>query len=191
MGLVSENLLTKGFSGRIGDEIVFRQVKTRKGEMLTRFAKRPRKRLTVTEGEAEQRSLFKDAATYARTKLLYPEIKADYVLRAKQAGLKSAYVAAITDFLKEPSISEIDASYYQGVVGDVIWIFSLDDFKIQKMTITLQLADGSVIESGDAMLEAGRWKYIITQANAALAGTKVQALVTDRPGKQAVLEKVV
>lgn len=191
MGLVSENLLTKGFSGRIGDEIVFRQVKTRKGEMLTRFAKRPRKRLTVSEGEAEQRSVFKAAATYARTKLLYPEIKADYVLRAKQAGLKSAYVAAITDFLKEPSISEIDASYYQGVVGNVIWIFSLDDFKIQKMTITLQRADGSVIESGDAMLEAGRWKYIITQANAALAGTKVQALVTDRPGKQAVLEKVV
>ncbi len=191
MGIVNENLLTKGFSGKIGDEIVFRQVKTRTGEVRTRFAKRPRKRELLSPKEIARQSVFKEAATYARTKLLYPDIKADYLARAKQAGLKSAYVAAITDFLKAPSIAQIDTGYYTGVVADVIWVIVLDDFKIQKLTVTLQRPDASVIESGDAVLEEGKWKYVVTQANAAVAGTKVIALATDRPGKQAKLEKVV
>ena len=190
MGIVNENLLTKGFSGKIGDEIVFRQVKTRTGEVVTRFAKRPRKRDATTVREGEQRSVFQAAARYARTKLLYPDIKADYEMRAKLAGFKSAYVAAMTDFLKEPSITQIDTDLYKGVVGEVIWIISLDDFKIQKMTVTLQRPDGSVLESGEAVLEVGKWKYVTTQANANPAGTKVKALAVDRPGKVAVLEVV-
>lgn len=190
MGIVDENLLTKGFRGRIGDEIVFRQVKTRTGEFTTRFSKRPRKKAEVTAGEVAQRSVFRAATTYARTKLLYPDIKADYEARAKMAGLKSAYLAAMTDYLKKPSITTIDTEYYHGVVSDVIWLISLDDFKIQKMTVTLQRADGSEIETGDAVLDAGRWKYVITQANAVVAGTKVIARATDRPGKEALLEKV-
>ena len=191
MGIVSENLVTKGFSGKIGEEIVFRQVKTRTGEVRTRFAKQARKREVLTPKELERQSVFKEAATYAKTKLRYPEIKADYAARASQAGLKSAYVAAVTDFLKAPSITVIDTAYYKGVVGDVIWIIVLDDFKIQKMTVTLQRPDGSVIEAGEAVLDAERWQYVITQVNAVPAGTKVIAVATDRPGKNATLEKVV
>jgi hypothetical protein len=190
MGSVNENLLTKGFSGKVGNEIVFRQVKTRTGELRTQVSKRPRKRELLSPKEVAQQAVFKQAATYAKTKLLYPDIKADYAARAKQAGLKSAYVAAITDFLKAPSITLIDTDYYKGVVGDVIWVIVLDDFKIQKATVTLQRADGTVIESGDAVLDAGKWKYVITQVNAAVPGTKVIATVIDRPGKQAMLEKV-
>lgn len=182
MGKVKENLLTKGFSGKIGDEIVFRQVGNR-----TLFAKRPRRRIGSTS--TPQRDLFAKAVVFAKTMLLDPAIRADYQNRAKLAGLASAYSAAVTDYLKAPKINSIDTDYYKGAVGDVIWIIALDDFKLQSMTITLQRADGSVIESGLAILEEGRWKYVATQANAE-AGIKIIAVATDRPGKEAHLEKV-
>lgn len=184
MGKVKENLLTKGFSGRIGDEIVFRQVGNR-----TLFAKRPRKRTSIAPSQQAQRDFFSKAVVFAKTMLLDPLIRADYQNRAKLAGLASAYSAAVTDYLKAPKINSIDTDYYKGAVGDIIWIIALDDFKLQSMTVTLQRADGSVIESGAAVLQEGRWKYIATQANA-IAGTKVLVVATDRPGKQAQLEKV-
>lgn len=184
MGKVKENLLTKGFSGKIGDEIVFRQVGNR-----TMVAKRPRKSTIVSPKQQPQRDLFAKAVVFAKTMLLDPAIRADYQNRAKLAGLASAYSAAVTDYLKAPKINSIDTDYYKGAVGDVIWIIALDDFKLQSMTVTLQRADGSVIESGLAILEEGRWKYVVTQANAE-AGIKVIAVATDRPGKEARLEKV-
>jgi hypothetical protein len=133
MGKVKENLLTKGFSGRIGDEIVFRQVKNR-----TVFAKRPRKSTIITPNQVSQRELFAKAVVFAKTMLLDPAIRADYQNRARQAGLASAYSAALTDYLKAPKINAIDTDYYKGAVGDVIWIVALDDFKIQRLTVTIQ-----------------------------------------------------
>ncbi|HPH45920.1 MAG TPA: hypothetical protein PKU83_02875 [Chryseolinea sp.] len=58
------------------------------------------------------------------------------------------------------------------------------------MDVTLHNADGSVLETGAAVLEDGRWKYIATKANAVLAGTKIVAHAKDRSGKEATLEKV-
>lgn len=185
MGQVKENLLTKGFSGSIGDEIVFRQVGNR-----TMFGKRPRKRTVLSPGTQAQSDIFKKAVLYAKTKLLDPAIRADYAARAKQAGFKSAYVAALTDYLKDPVINSLETDYYTGAVGDIIWIISLVDFKIQHMTVTVYLPNGTVLETGVAVLEEGRWKYVTTQANAVLAGTKVVALAKDLPGKQTTLEKV-
>jgi hypothetical protein len=70
--------------------------------------------------------------------LLDPVIRADYQNRARQAGLASAYSAALTDYLKAPKINAIDTDYFKGAVGDVIWIVALDDFKIQRLTVTIQ-----------------------------------------------------
>lgn len=182
MGKVKENLLTKGFSGKIGDEIVFRQVGNR-----TLFAKRPRKRL-ITEPTPQQ-ELFAKAVVFAKTMLLDPAVRADYQNRAKLAGLASAYSAAVTDYLKLPKIDSIDTDYYKGAVGDIIWVIALDDFKLQTMTVTLFRADGSEIESGAAVLENGRWKYVAQQAHADLPGTRVVVTATDRPGREAQLEK--
>lgn len=185
MGNVKENLLTKGFSGRIGDEIVFRQVGDR-----TMFSKRPRKREVLSAGTQAQSAIFKKAVLYAKTKLLDPAIRADYKARAKAAGFKSAYVAALTDYLKEPVIDSIETDYYTGAIGDIIWVISLANFKVQSMTVTLYLPDGTVLETGAPVLEDGRWKYIATKVNAVVAGTKVVVTAKDRPGKQASLDKV-
>ena len=185
MGSVKDNLLTKGFSGRIGDEIVFRQVGKR-----TLVAKRPRRSTLLTPGQEAQRELFRKAVTFAKTMMLNPEVKADYEVRARLAGLASAYSAAVTDYLKVPQLSSIDSDYYQGAVGDVIWVIALDDFKLQRVTVAIERADGSVLESGEAELSNGRWKYEATQANASVVGSKVVVTAIDRPGRVALLEKL-
>jgi hypothetical protein len=183
MGFVKENLLTKGFSGRIGDEIVFRQLGNR-----TLFAKRPRKRTNLVQ--SAQTTRFSKAVLYAKTVLLDEAIRAAYVEAALHAGLNSAYVAAVTDYLKNPMIVLVFTDLYKGVAGDLIWITALDDFKIQRVTVTLQQPNGTLIEAGQAVAESGRWKYITTQSNATVAGTKVIVTAKDRPGQEAVAEKV-
>jgi hypothetical protein len=184
MGKVKNNLLTKGFSGRIGDEIVFRQVGDR-----TLFAKRPRASTVLSPAQEAQRNLFGKAVVFAKTMMLDPAIKADYENRARLAGLGSAFSAAITDYLRAPGITSIETDYYKGAPGDAIWVVALDDFKLQRVVVTVQRSDGSVLETGEAVLESGRWKYLATEPNAALPGTKIAVVATDRPGKEAVLEK--
>jgi hypothetical protein len=184
MGQVKENLLTKGFSGRIGDEIVFRQVGNR-----TLFAKRPRKREEITPTPQTER--FAKAVLYAKTVLFDPAVKEEYERMAEQAGFNSAYIAALTDYLKAPEIGLVHTDLYTGAIGSLIWITAVDDFKIKQVTVTLQRADGSVIETGEAISEDGRWKYAATQLNDVLIGTKVLVLAKDRAGKEATAEKVI
>lgn len=185
MGNVKDNLLTKGFSGKIGDEIVFRQVGNR-----TLFAKRPRKRTSLTANQEVQQSRFRDAVFYAKTVLLDAAMKTMYENLAKQFNLRSAYNAAVTDFLKEPKVAFVYTDNYKGEVGNVLFITTVDDFKIKTLTVTLMRADNSIIETGEAIAEQGQWKYVTTQVNAAIAGTKLTILAKDRPGKETTFEKV-
>jgi hypothetical protein len=185
MGLVKENLLTKGFSGRIGDEIVFRQVGNR-----TMFAKRPRKRTTLTPGQAAHQQQFQKAVYYAKSALLDPAVKAVYQSMANEASLRSAFNAAVTDYLKEPQIASVYTDNYSGEKGVVLFIATVDMFKIQNVIVTIKRADGTVIETGQAIRDQENWKYVTTQPNASVPGTKIIVQAKDRPGKQATLEKV-
>jgi signal peptidase I len=185
MGNVKENLLTKGFSGKIGDEIVFRQVGNR-----TMFAKRPRKRTTFTPNQATQRTIFRDAVLFAKAALLDPATRAEYNDVAEAFSLRSAFNAAITDYLKHPEIALVYTNSYKGEVGNVIFILAKDAFKVKSATVTLQRADGTLIETGPAVAEQGQWKYIATQANDPVAGTRVIVNVKDRLGKETNDEKV-
>jgi len=185
MGIVKNNLATKGFSGGLGDEFVYRQIKDR-----TFFAKAPRKRSVITPGMEAAKARFQEAVYYAKTVLMDPAIREDYATRAKEAGLGSAYQAALTDFLKAVKIASFNTDSYQGNIGNPIYIQAADDFKIQQLTVTLQRADGTVIESGAAVRQQTGWLYQATQANATRAGTKVIIQAKDRPGKQVTEERI-
>jgi hypothetical protein len=186
MGKVKENLLTKGFSGRIGDEIVFRQVGDR-----TMFAKRPRKRATLTPGQAAHRAQFQKAVYYSKSVLLDPAVRAEYEALAKEANLKSAYTAVVTDYLKEPQIASVFTDNYKGEAGVAIYVAAVDHFKLKQVTVTIKRADGTIIETGPATREAENWKYVVTQPNANVAGTRFVINANDRPGKQTTFEKVI
>jgi hypothetical protein len=183
MGSVKENLLTKGFSGKIGDEIVFRQVRNR-----TLFAKRPRKRNNPLPTEQSER--FAKAVLYAKTALADPALRTEYENVAFLGGLNSAYVAALTDYLRKPVISLVYTDQYTGAIGEVIWITAQDDFKITSVEVSLQRPDGSVVETAQAVAEGGRWKFTSTKVNAVRTGTKVIVKAKDRPGQEVMVEQV-
>lgn len=185
MGIVKENLLTKGFSGKIGDEIVFRQI-----DGTTRFAKRPRKRTTLTPNQAAKQEKFTAAVFYAKASLLNETTRAAYVELAKLANLKSAYTAAVLDYLSEPTIALVHTDAYKGDEGDVIFILGEEHFKLHQVEVTITLANGTVVESGAATRQENDWMYVATQANAAVAGSKIVVKAKDRIGKESTFEKV-
>jgi len=185
MGIVKENLATKGFSGGLGDEFVYRQIKNR-----THFAKRPKKSSVITPNQQAARERFQQGVYFAKAVLMDPAIREDYATRAKEAGLASAYQTALSDFLKPLKIASIRTDGYLGVVGQPIFIVAADDFKIQTLTVTLQRENGTMIESGPAIKEVSGWVYLAKQANATRAGTKVIVRAKDRPGKEATEERI-
>jgi hypothetical protein len=185
MALVKHNQVTKGVSGKFGDDIVFKQLGKR-----TIFSARPRKATVVSEKMKAHRERFKKATRYAKSSLADPLLKAEYEAIAREREIASAFAAAVGDYLKAPEISSITTDTYTGQVGGIISIEASDALKLTAVKVTISQNDGTVLESGDATLTQGahEWKYVSTVSNASLAGTKVKAQAFDRPGRETMKE---
>src|SRR4051794_34250514 len=113
MAKTHDNNLTEGLSGRIG-QVVYRQLL---GETIA--CKKPRKRTSdLSEAEKAVRSLFKQAAVYAKNCIANTEKLLFYKSFVKKG--RSAYLVAMTDFLKPPVIGEIKFAAYNGSIGSSI-----------------------------------------------------------------------
>lgn len=185
MGKIKGNVLTKGFSGSFGEDLVFRQVDNK-----TFFA---RKSVSTKAPSAEQvaiRNRFTEASIYASTAIVHPITLEDYTEMAKLQGFRTAYLAAVTDFLTEPEISGVITSHYTGAVGQMIVISPKTLYKVTAVDVTIVAADGSVLESGPAQHHFGKFRYLSTVANPVLAGSKLVLKARDRQGKEQTNEVV-
>jgi predicted HTH transcriptional regulator len=91
MGRVKNNVLTKGFSGRIGKEIIFKQIN---GE--TFYGKySDRSNIQYSKEQLKVKKIFADAAKYASDIVNDPVRKAAY----KSKGRYSVYHSALADFM--------------------------------------------------------------------------------------------
>ena len=152
MALVVANELVKGISGIIGDDLCFRQIGGR-----TFIVKRPRRRPTCTKNQSKQRSRFNQAVYYARTILKDPAKREEYAVQAREANLRSAYLAAMQDAMCNPEITDIYTESYHGNAGDPLVIAAAEPFKITEATVAINTADGSVIEMGQAVRCRNVW----------------------------------
>lgn len=172
------NDLVKGSSGRIGDQLVYRQ---RGGKTI--IAKRPRpKTKPDTTGQIATRELFYNAVLYAKTVIANEATKAIY--QAKTQGNQTAYNLAVSDFCKAPEIKLCNSSDYTGLVGQVISIRATDDFKVESVRLEINDSSNAAIEEGAAVLGTNGvdWIYTTTAANALLEGTKLIVSAADIPG---------
>jgi len=188
MSKVELNALVNGFSGRIGNAVF-----VRRGNR-TLLSSRPKKRTSEpTEKEKAQRDLFRRAAAYAKARMSDPAAKAEYAAIAANKESISAFTAAVTDYLKAPVIDAVKTDAYTGKINDVISAKVSDSFKIISVKATITLPTGVVLETGAATFDAValEWKYVATQANNTLAGTKIKFTATDRPGNETSIEKVI
>ena len=187
MALIKENDLTEGMSGKFGKKIVFRVVKG-----VTVASRKSTTNTVRTEKQIAHRDRFRLAANYAKAKMLDPDTKADYKQMAGDKAFASAFAAAVKDFLLKPEIHSINLAEYAGAVGSTIPVTVSDNAKTIRVKVSIILANGSVLESGDASLTNGdiEWKYVTTQALASLAGNKIVVTAIDRPGNETVQEKL-
>lgn len=185
MGKIKKNVITKGFSGKYSDDLVFRQV-----DDQTVFARKSENNAEPSERQREVRDRFTEASIYASGAIDNPQAGPEYEQLAKNQGLKSAYLAALTDFLTEPEITSVFTKAYNGTVGSTINMTSRYPYKITGIDVSIVNADGSVLEAGAALQRASKWRYTTTMANAQIAGTRIVLKSRDRVGNESVLEKV-
>ena len=178
MAKQTNNVVTHGLSGKVGDLLVFRQ---RAGKTVV--AKAPPKRKVTTEQQKEQQRKFQRAVLYAKSVIADSAGMGAVYNKAAKKGL-TAYNVAVADFFHAPDIQNIDVSGYTGQPGDIIRIEITDDFAVKEVKVTITNADGSLVEKGFATPDAVGylWIYTATATNDSLDGDKIEITASDLPG---------
>jgi hypothetical protein len=176
MAKQKNNVVTYGLSGKIGDLLVFRQ---RDGKTIV--SKVPEHSKTVTEKQAVHRKLFQSAVIYAKAAVTSPETGELYKTAAKKK--KHPFLVAVADFFNAPDIYQVDLNGYTGNVGDEIRVVVSDDFAVKSVYVQINNADGSLVEEGEAVKNAGDWWiYTATKNNENLEGDRIVIEASDLPG---------
>ena len=98
----------------------------------------------------------------------------------------SPYHAAISDFMTRPVIERVEVSEYQEHPGDVVTVSAWDKWNIEGVGVVIFNAIGEVIEFGEAVPKEfsgnTEWEYKVTVENADYKGGRIEVRVTDKPG---------
>lgn len=180
MARVAKNLVTQGLSGMLGDQVVFSQ--RRKGKTFMSVAPQS-PRGPVTPAQQAHRARFQQAIFYARNAAQDPATKALYAPKAKEEEI-TVFNVIVADFMKAPDIKALDLTDYLGRVGDPIRIVVEDDFAVERVVVTIENSDGSLVEEGEAVQQPNpaEWVYVATVVNVNLIGDKLTVTANDRPG---------
>lgn len=177
MAKSKNNIVIAGLSGKVGKQLVFKQVNGR--TIVTKF---PNYKVSKTPKQEAHHKKFAKATVYAKNALENPTLKKAYAQEAAKRPGVSAYIMAIADYLKAPVIDRIDTSAYTGAHnGEKIAIEVADASKVMTVKVKIVAANNSAIEEGAAALSEGKWVYTTTAINATLSGSKILVTATDRP----------
>jgi hypothetical protein len=177
MAKSKNNIVTHGLSGKLGELLVFRQVR---GETIV--SQMPATSTKVSAKQETARKNFQQATLYGSNAIKDPVTSELYSAVAKKKGL-SAYNVAVADFFHAPDIETVDVSQYAGVAGDEIRIIASDDFAVKSVRVNISNHDGSWSEEGEATQSVGNlWIYVATQNIDTLEGSKIVISASDLPG---------
>lgn len=179
---IKSNIVTKGWSGKLGNDIVFRK---RGDRTYVAMAPETSNRVLSEKQKAHQLR-FKLAIAYAKAQMADDSKKAFYDVLATEH--QSPFNLAVSDYLRPPTVSDVDIGAYTGTVNDVIKVEAYDHFIVESVELAIYDSSDNLVESGSATLnDAGtHWEYKATVAHSG-AG-KVLATATDHPGNKAQLE---
>jgi len=172
------NALTRNYSGKFGNQIVFRN---RNG--ISIMAMPPRRRgAPPTVAQEEARKRFRLASRYAKSVLENPDMLAFYTARSTNS--LTPYILAMTDHLRPPYVSAIDATGYDGTVGSMIRIAADDNFAVTEVDVIIQDDSGQLIEKGLCVQDqlTGLFVFTATAAVTNLSGVEIIATAHDHPG---------
>lgn len=182
MARVKKNVVMKGLSGMLADQIVVKQDKAGR-TIITIKPTFPDDR-EFSPAQKEQIEAFREAAQYAK---VAAKTEAIYAEKAEDTP-RSGYNVAIADWFHEPEVDEIDLSGWTGQAGESIRIKALDDVKVERVTVMIVNEADVLIEQGAAAPEDGLW-WVYTTTQAASGQPRVIAIAQDLPGNIARLVK--
>jgi len=157
--VIANNALWKGARGSLGG-LVFQ---TWGDKVIVRSEPRRRKVPLSKQSRRQQltRLNFKDATVYAKTVTRDREKKAYYAKKAKALGVRSAYSAAISDYMRGLTIESMDTRRYNGKVGGEVKVtLQKKNFAAREVHISFKTPAGEQIEQGKATQDpSGAWVY--------------------------------
>jgi hypothetical protein len=166
------------FSGTIG-KLVYRKVRGKTVVAVKPDADRP-----LSQAEVAHRQDFAQAAAWAKAAMQDEALRPFYEALGKQREIP-ARAAAVSDFLKRPTLEELDLSEYAGQARDTIYFMASDNAGLVDATVTIGDGNGTVFESGAAVeVEAGTGYWMYTAQSDLPEGSlaAINAKVSDRPG---------
>ena len=181
MAISFKNLITRMYSGRVGD-IVLRNYG---GKSV--MAKRPDcSKVVKSAAQLENMAKFAKASKYSKAVKNDPQRSEDYSETKKKTKYKDVYHAAMSDCMTKPKVQKVDLKIYRGQPGNVIRISAWDKFRVQTVSVVILNKMGQLIEKGPAVampFSGNReWDYIATADNVDYQGGSIEIRVTDRPG---------
>ncbi|MGA3015283.1 MAG: hypothetical protein ABSD71_14745 [Bacteroidales bacterium] len=181
MAISFKNLITRMYSGRVGD-IVFRNYR---GKSV--MAKRPDcSKVVKSPAQLANQKKFAKAVIYSKAVKSDPQQSESYSEKKKKMRYKDVYHAAMSDCLTKPKVQKVDLKTYRGQTGNVIRISAWDKFRVETVNVMIINDKGQLIEGGPAvarMYSGNReWEYIATIENVDYQGGRVEIRVTDKPG---------
>lgn len=179
------NIVIQGFSGKLGNMIVFRQ---RAGKTIAATA--PGERVdTGSPAQQAVRQKFQLAVMYGKSVIADAAKKAEYQAAADNG--QSAYNVAVADFWHAPDITEIDVSKYSGLPGQPIRIRVMDDFMVKSVMLAIHNEDGTLVEEGEAVQDTNGldWTYTTTVDNPNVTMDRITVTATDQPDNLTVDQK--
>ena len=180
MAKSENNEVMFGARGKVGNLLVFKNFANNQ----TVIAKRPRRpeNLAYTEKQVKATQKFREGVLYAKGVISNPDLAATYQPFAKPGT--SVYNLALADYCKEPEITLVDTSAYQGQTGDQIKVRAIDNFGVTEVRVSIYDTADVLIESGLAMPSTNNidWIYEATTLNGHLTGTKIMVEAEDTPG---------
>jgi hypothetical protein len=191
MAHANNSIITGKFKGALGKQLVFREWQ---GKTIVAKAPKPRTG-DPTPAQAETQEKFLFASRYAKSILT----NADQGLAQAYANAlrprQNVYCRALEDFMSSPVVKSLDTRNYSGAVGSTIVVRAIDDFRVTGVQVEVYAADGTLLETGNAVQQINGidWTYTATQVNpapAGLAGTTIKAIARDVPGNEGSLEVI-
>ena len=174
------NIVMHGASGKLGNQIVFRQ--GRGGQTI--IAVKPSITQNFSATQQAHQEAFRNAIAYAKT----AKDETIYLTKA-QGTTMTAFNAAVADWFNKPQVLEINIDNWTGTAGQTIRVKAQDDTLVIRVHVQIVDAQSNIIEEGDAEQADGLWWNYTTTTNLEgnISDTTVKATAHDLPGNNHML----
>lgn len=182
MAKVYNNIITQGLTGKLGNQIVFRNDKA--GRTIVSLKPNHLNERVYNAAQLEHQEAFRQATTYAK----FAKDQPIYVEKAKGTPM-TAYNVAVADWFGSPEVLAIETDGWTGEIGQTILITAKDNVWVASVGVVITDQNGTQIEEGQAVHEDGlRWVYTTTAAAAMQPTPKIIAWAKDLAGNTDGLE---